>query len=527
MGFDFVLIHMESLLHRASLLRAVIVSLAFGLLPLVASARSYHVDVDGDGEVTIADVNLVVDYLIHGGEIVTENDGYVSAADYGAVGDGKTDDTSALEALFADAVALKKAVYIPAGTYLIHRPLTIKSGMEIYGDGDASIIKKIPAAWHMLTDDIEEGVYNADSTITVKVDGISGYAVGDHCYISYSSSPLNPAMARARFCTYGEIAAINETPIIEDGKTKYEVIMKSAYADVKLGVVYKHPAGAVLSTSFPILRSWGDKDECVNVYIHDICLDGNRQAYNSVNYEPMEWTNACIHFDAYSTLSTNGIPYNHHSYNHIVERCRLINASFDAVSDQGEGGLIVKDCVIENCAMHGVHMGTTFANAFITNNKMTGNGVRGAGVFFCQSVTNVIVDNNEITAFNHGCSDEEYGTCVQYAIIRNNTFKNITSYVFDFMMANSVVRGGSLQISNNKVQGLKDLLFSGDYLDDVVISNNVVKSVTRVPASLIKVVESKNVIVVGNTLPSGVAIGEPVDATNTENLIQASNSWDS
>lgn len=507
----------------------------FVLLAVFASeshARPYYnVDVNGDGEVTITDVNLVVDFLIHGGEIVSGNDGYVSATDYGAIGDGRADDTAALEALFADAVALKKAVYIPAGTYMIHRPLTIQSGMEIYGDGDASVIKKIPAAWHQLTDAIEEGVYNPDSTITVKVDGVSGYAVGDHCFISYSMNPFNPAYARARFCTYGEIAAINETPIVENGKTKYEVILKSAYSDVKLGVVYRHPAGAMLSTSFPILRSWGDKYDCVNVYIHDICLDGNRQTngplYNNVRYEPMEWTNACVHFDAYSPYMTNGIPYDHHSYNHIVERCRLVNASFDGVSDQGEGGLIVRDCVIENSAMHGVHMGTTFANAFITNNSMTGNGVRGAGVFFCQSVTNVIVENNQIASFNHGCSDEEYGTTVKYSIIRNNTFKNITSYVFDFLMANDTFRGGGLQISNNKIDGLKEAMFSGDYLDDVVISNNTVRSVSRTPENLIKVNECNNVIVVGNRLPSGVTINEPVDATNTENLIEASNGWNS
>ncbi|MBR7012755.1 MAG: hypothetical protein IKI10_07675, partial [Muribaculaceae bacterium] len=70
-----------------------------------------------------------------------------------------------------------------------------------------------------------------------------------------------------------------------------------------------------------------------------------------------------------------------------MERCRLINASFDAISDQGEGGLFVKDCTIKNCAMHGIHMGTIFSGAVITGNKMTGNSIRGAGVFCCQSVT--------------------------------------------------------------------------------------------------------------------------------------------
>jgi len=508
--------------------------MVMALLPLNTTAWNVRHDVNGDGNVTIMDVTALIDYLLDGSEGSGTGNlykGYLTATEYGAVGDGVTDDTSALEALFADAAESGKAVYFPAGTYMIRRPLTLKSGMEIYGDGENSIIKKIPAAWHKLTDAIETGVYNDDEdhTITLKVDGISGYNVGDHCYISYSANPFNPSNAKARFCSYGEIAEINETPITENGTVKYEVKFKSAYNSEKLGVVYRHPVGAVLSTSFPILRSWSFQDECVNVYIHDLCLDGNRQTdgplYNNVTYEPMEWANACIHFDAYATNKTNGISYNKHSYNHTIERCKLINASFDGISDQGEGGLLVSNCVFENCAMHGVHMGTIFTNAVISNNTMTGNGVRGAGVFCCQDVTNVIVDGNEITGFNHGCSDEEYGTAGKYLIIRNNTFTNITSYVFDFMMANYVSRGGGHQISNNKIYGLQDAIFAGTYLDNVVVTSNTVRTVTSMPSTLVIANSCDGVILVGNTLPSSASASDAVDASYTTNIINTSNSW--
>lgn len=504
------------------------------LLPTDMGAWNVRHDVNGDGQVAINDVTALIDYLLNGdpdGGMGSLYKGYLSAIDYGAIGNGVADDTNALEALFADAAETGKAVYFPAGTYMIRRPLTIKSGMEIYGDGDNSIIKKIPAAWHKLTDAIETGVYNNDEdhTITVKVDGIDGYHVGDHCYMSYSSNPFNPVNARARYCSYGEIAEINTTPIYENGTVKYEVKFKSAYNSEKLGVVYRHPAGAVLSTSFPILRSWSFKDDCVNVYIHDICLDGNRQTngplYNSVTYEPMEWTNACIHFDAYATSRTNGISYNHHSYNHIIERCKLINASFDGISDQGEGGLLVNNCVIENCAMHGVHMGTIFANAVITGNTMTGNTVRGAGVFFCQTVTNVIVENNKIESFNHGCSDEEYGTAGAYNIIRNNEFNDITGVVFNFMKATYSTHGGGLLITNNKISGLSDVLFSGLYLDDVVFTKNKVQSVTSTPSALIKLNNVNDVIIVGNNLPTGTSVSTPIIESGVSNMVNTSNSW--
>ena len=156
---------------------------------------------------------------------------------------------------------------------------------------------------------------------------------------------------------------------------------------------------------------------------------------------------------------------------------------------------------------------------------MTGNGSIGAGVFFCQDVSDVIVDNNEITSFNHGCSDEEFANRGKYIIIRNNKFNNIKSYVFDFLKATSSNHGGGLQIYDNKIGGLNSVMFSGDYLDNVIISNNEVESVTKVPSKLISAVASKNVIITGNTMPADVTLETPVVSDNTTDLINASNSW--
>lgn len=511
----------------------VLVCMMMAVMPS-ASAQTGIIlpDVNVDGNANVGDVTGLIDYLLNSNGSATWSNQRLSAYDFGAVGDGVTDDTNALEALFAKAAELHMAVYIPTGTYMIRRPLTIKSGMEIYGDGNnSSIIKKFPAAWHKLTDAISTGVYNNDEfhTITLKVDGISGYHVGDHCFISYSNNPFQPQYTKARYCSYGEIYEINETPIIEDGVEKYEVKFKSAFDSEKHGVVYSHPVGAVLSTSFPILRSWAFKDECINVFIHDICLDGNRQTngpvYNNVTYEPMEWANGCIHFDAYGTSKVNGISYNNHSYNHVLLRCKFVNSSYDGISDQGEGGLYVKDCVIENSAMHGVHMGTVFNGGMITGNTMTGNTVRGAGVFFCQDVTNVIIEGNTISSFHHGCSDEEYSTVGKFNIIRNNTFNNITNYVFDFMKSGSSRHGGGLLITDNTITGLKYTMFSGNYLEDVIISKNQIETVTVAPSTLITSNYSNGLIIVGNTLPSGASISKPVTANNTTNLVNASNSW--
>jgi hypothetical protein len=498
--------HFSFISKRVALLSCAVL---MAVMPMKAAPGVVYADVNGDGHVSIADIAALIDFLLSHEPYIDGTRPFLSATDYGAVGDGVTDDTEALEALFADAAELQKAAYIPAGTYMIRRPLTIKSGMEVYGDGESSIIKKYRAYWHQTVSTTTKG------KTVVYLDGIDGYNVGDHCFITSTASLL--ALA-ARHCSFGVITAIDSVNNTVTFKSAYNAGAPDAYAD---GVVKSHAAGCYLSTSFPILRSWSFRDECIGVYVHDICLDGNRQSG-----EPMEWTNACIHFDAYGNVQ-EGIAYNHHSYDHIVERCKLINSSFDAISDQGEGRLFVDNCVISNSAMHGVHMGTDFANAVISNNTMTGNGTQGAGVFFCQNVTNVVIDNNQISGFNHGCSDEEYGTRAQYTIIRNNVFDNITSYVFDFLKATSSVRGGGLQISNNKIDNLKNLMFSGCYLDEVIISNNTVRSMAATPSNIISVKNSENVIVVGNQLPSGASVSNPVVSTGTTNLIDSSNSWGS
>jgi hypothetical protein len=64
----------------------------------------------------------------------------LSVKAYGAKGDGVTDDTVAIQKAFDAAAAQDRPVYMPAGTYL-HNSLLQVRGIEVYGDGDKSILK--------------------------------------------------------------------------------------------------------------------------------------------------------------------------------------------------------------------------------------------------------------------------------------------------------------------------------------------------------------------------------------------------
>jgi hypothetical protein len=60
----------------------------------------------------------------------------VSVKSYGAVGDGVTDDTAAIQA----ACTAVDGVFFPSGTYKITAPITLKSNNFVYGEGASSVI---------------------------------------------------------------------------------------------------------------------------------------------------------------------------------------------------------------------------------------------------------------------------------------------------------------------------------------------------------------------------------------------------
>lgn len=61
----------------------------------------------------------------------------VSVRDFGAVGDGLSDDTPAIQ----QALSAHSAVFVPSGTYLITGTITLGGGQSLFGAGQSSVIK--------------------------------------------------------------------------------------------------------------------------------------------------------------------------------------------------------------------------------------------------------------------------------------------------------------------------------------------------------------------------------------------------
>lgn len=98
----------------------------------------------GTATVTVTDgtVTRIASLSVVGDTVPTPTpSGKLNVRDYGAVGDGKANDTAAIQKAI-NAAASGKTIYAPTGTYLLGSGLSVMmSGLSFEGDGDQSILK--------------------------------------------------------------------------------------------------------------------------------------------------------------------------------------------------------------------------------------------------------------------------------------------------------------------------------------------------------------------------------------------------
>lgn len=140
----------------------------------------------------------------------------VSVKDFGAVGDGVTDDTVAIQAALDAAEGAHTSLYFPAGVYICSNELTYSStsdfSLRIYGDGAYQTGLKFTGAtnglvityneWRDGVLDIENiGIYAASSTalwaLRVSATSYVSSASNKGCYVSNIAIGHEPSLAAA------------------------------------------------------------------------------------------------------------------------------------------------------------------------------------------------------------------------------------------------------------------------------------------------------------------------------------------
>lgn len=134
-------------------------------LPAKTQRANRVLGFDGDGDpvaVSAEGTMAAPDFTASGtgAETRTSADKFsdlISVKDFGAVGDGLTDDTLAIQ----QALAAHDAVFVPEGTFLITAPVTVAASQSLFGAGQKSVIKCGSTAFNAI--EIPEGYARIDN----------------------------------------------------------------------------------------------------------------------------------------------------------------------------------------------------------------------------------------------------------------------------------------------------------------------------------------------------------------------------
>ena len=127
---------------QAALTNAVIVS---AYVTPRADAARWTCDVDSDGSNVV--LKVTTDASDSEAEVqigLHSPSGFYDVTDYGAVGDGIADDTSAINAavLAIGSAGVGGTLYFPPGIFLVTSSISLISNIIVQGDGPASVIKR-------------------------------------------------------------------------------------------------------------------------------------------------------------------------------------------------------------------------------------------------------------------------------------------------------------------------------------------------------------------------------------------------
>jgi hypothetical protein len=159
-------------------------------------------DVDIDFGLSVGNDLTVGGDLLVRGEAVSA--AWVSVKDHGAVGDGSADDTAALQAAITALPANGGTVYLPAGTYKITSPITLRGRLVVRGAGrNASIVKAVGCSGLSYVGN--PSIAEADMNITLEdITLLGDYTAGkDGVSVSYSAYLDMQRCEVRQFARYG------------------------------------------------------------------------------------------------------------------------------------------------------------------------------------------------------------------------------------------------------------------------------------------------------------------------------------
>jgi hypothetical protein len=396
----------------------------------------------------------------------------ISVKDYGATGDGTTDDTLAIQA--AVAASSGKALYFPAGTYIVSDIITMVSNAVIYGDQGITTLK------------LKSKTYvaaNVSIFVLTSITNVYIYGLifnGNKGNIGTTRNPINTIYLTTKV-TFDTCEWINCEGICLNISTSVDSFAVLNCRFISCGGATDNSDGyrnqAIAFSSSAGARS---KDiEITGNYFFAQGLD----CISMCNLDDVVVSNNAA-YDSYSFLYNNPTPY------------RTINLSVtgNVIYNTNQGSL--------NNTVNPVAIDLPrVSNATITGNAIYKCEQSGIGIF--DESVNVVVSGNSLV-------DCGYKGVSWYGGISVGGGNGTASGIFEVVVSNNTIT------STGTVTGMKFGILLDSDLEAVIISGN----------NLVNYVTSKYGYYVYTTIPGAANVfalttNTPISATTLINDVDA------
>lgn len=379
----------------------------------------------------------------------------VSVKDFGAVGDGVTDDTAAIQAAYASGAG---SIYFPKGTYLLNAAISVPGGVLTHGDGYAQSFIKCRndlsnIVFFTLTGETEIKDVAIYGAITAVGTGVlfsagtytfSGHGKLNKCRIynfakavdvtSWFDLTIN--QTQIEYSTIG----INATPLTNGGDNGYIncfYVTDCYFIGNANYDVYFSPAIRISEVKFTnIIFDPGATLAKVYIYSANPCVFDNCYFEGGPTVPAISSSLSVYTLKNCYLLNTKGISADSTAHNITVENCRIGSAT---------------DIINAGYALHTLHIsGTSFPS--------TGNTIPVDNKYFFNCSINGITYSALLPSLTIGAGDT-FSTVAAYqkaigsvSVGANSTVALVSNQYIYGIMSGQVV--GTATISDKYYPGL-------------------------------------------------------------------------
>jgi parallel beta-helix repeat protein len=357
----------------------------------------------------------------------------INVSDYGAVGDGTTDDATALNAAIQASITSNGQVYFPhsaTNVYLINSSLVIPSNTTLYFAPNVTIKLKNGANCAILKNSdfvggntnikVYGGIFDSNKVnqsvtfATLDFDNITN-SIFENCFINGSF-------------TVGYV-----------GLGAFSIKNSSLCLIENCSLVNAGSEGLYLIDCTDMVVSGGEYYDCTNG--SGCATDGG--ARNT-------FVNVYSHNNAGTQFSING------TFSKILG-CTAKNSTLFGGIVLGHTGVpgdnsVIDGCLVIDCVGNGIAVQASTTNAIISNNQISGiTGATSSGIRISDSSSFVTVDGNVI--FDNANFGILISTGVNSNIITNNLLRENVANAIQLNVTSNNLLSGNV-IFNNQANGI-------------------------------------------------------------------------